>query len=239
MSFAEFGGSSSTGGIPIALSSTSNNEFKSQVDKVSTEIFRISGNVAAIQRLLATLGSIKDTPELRHQLHDITEQTRNDIKTTNVKVKKIVSANSDSAESVEGRQMKLAQKKIQKDFEEVLKRFQSVSKMAAEKSREIVSKARVHQAIERLESETTESEPLLGRQHRLEELRSLEHEIELNEALVTEREEELVNIEQSIHEVNEIFRDLGTLVNEQQYLLGNHFQLQNEFEHTTNWLDSE
>ena len=52
------------------------------------------------------------------------------------------------------------------------------------------------------------------------QLRALDAEVEFNEALIVEREQDLVGIERSIQEVNEIFRDLGTLVNEQQYLLG-------------------
>jgi syntaxin 7 len=55
---------------------------------------------------------------------------------------------------------------------------------------------------------------------RLQQLHTLDNEVEYNEALIEEREEELRNIERSIVEVNEIFRDLGTIVNEQQYMLG-------------------
>lgn len=44
--------------------------------------------------------------------------------------------------------------------------------------------------------------------------------IDLNEKIIVEREEDLVGLERSIAEVNEIFRDLGMLVNDQQYLLG-------------------
>jgi hypothetical protein len=42
----------------------------------------------------------------------------------------------------EKRSRKLVQEKLQKDFEGVLKRFQAVSKLVAEKSREYVNKAK-------------------------------------------------------------------------------------------------
>lgn len=48
------------------------------------------------------------------------------------------------------------------------------------------------------------------------QLQALDNEIEYNEALITEREGEIQEIEQGITELNEIFRDLGTLVNEQE-----------------------
>lgn len=47
------------------------------------------------------------------------------------------------------------------------------------------------------------------------QLQTLDNEIEYNEGLITEREDEIMGIEQGITELNEIFRDLGTLVTEQ------------------------
>lgn len=44
----------------------------------------------------------------------------------------------------------------------------------------------------------------------------LDSEIEYNELLISEREGEIQNIEQGITELNEIFRDMGMLVNEQE-----------------------
>lgn len=44
----------------------------------------------------------------------------------------------------------------------------------------------------------------------------LDNEIEYNETLISEREDEIRGIEQGITELNEIFRDLGMLVNEQE-----------------------
>lgn len=52
-------------------------------------------------------------------------------------------------------------------------------------------------------------------QRRLQ-LQALDNEIEYNEVLISEREEEIQGIEQGITELNEIFRDLGMLVNEQE-----------------------
>lgn len=48
------------------------------------------------------------------------------------------------------------------------------------------------------------------------QLEALDSEIEYNELLISEREGEIQNIEQGISELNEIFRDMGMLVNEQE-----------------------
>ncbi len=54
----------------------------------------------------------------------------------------------------------------------------------------------------------------------LDQRRVFENEIQFNESLINERDQELRHIEQSIVDVNEIFRDLGGLVHEQQFMLG-------------------
>ena len=46
------------------------------------------------------------------------------------------------------------------------------------------------------------------------------HELAYQESLIQEREGEIREIESGIHELSEIFRDLGTLVNEQGAMIG-------------------
>jgi hypothetical protein len=46
------------------------------------------------------------------------------------------------------------------------------------------------------------------------------HELAYQESLIQEREAEIREIETGIHELSEIFRDLGTLVHEQGGMLG-------------------
>jgi syntaxin 7 len=48
----------------------------------------------------------------------------------------------------------------------------------------------------------------------------LENEVVLNEAVIEEREQGIQEIYQQIGEVNEIFKELAHLVNEQGYLIG-------------------
>ncbi len=50
-------------------------------------------------------------------------------------------------------------------------------------------------------------------------------ELAYQESLVQEREAEIREIETGIHELHEIFRDLGTLVQEQGGMLGAHTYL--------------
>ncbi|KAJ3327528.1 hypothetical protein HDU76_011635 [Blyttiomyces sp. JEL0837] len=189
-------------------------------DRASHAVFLISNNVVSIQKFVGQLGSPKDTADMRHKLHTLTEETRDMIKQTSTDLK-LLSAPEHNQSQFDERQRKIAQQKLQKDFEDVLRRFQTVSKSAAEKSRDYVHKARAQQHLQEEEESATESQPLMGNSQRLQQLQTLDNEIEYNESLIQEREEDLRNIERSIVEVNEIFRDLGTLVHEQGYMLDN------------------
>ena len=57
--------------------------------------------------------------------------------------------------------------------------------------------------------------PLVQQQVALAE----QSEVDFQEMLINEREEEIREIEQGISEVNEIFRDLATMVNEQGVMI--------------------
>jgi syntaxin 7 len=48
------------------------------------------------------------------------------------------------------------------------------------------------------------------------QMAALDNEIEYNELLISERENEIHNIEQGIGELNELFQNMGMLVNEQE-----------------------
>lgn len=60
--------------------------------------------------------------------------------------------------------------------------------------------------------------PLL-RAHRQQQM-ELEMDIESNEHLIAQREKGIEEIERTIIEINDLFRDLGSLVHEQGYMLG-------------------
>lgn len=49
------------------------------------------------------------------------------------------------------------------------------------------------------------------------------HELAYQESLIQEREQDIREIETGIHELSEIFRDLGTLVEQQGGMLGTYY----------------
>ncbi|KAJ2955161.1 hypothetical protein NQZ79_g8801 [Umbelopsis isabellina] len=176
-----------------------------------------------IDRLVEFLGGPRDSADIRNKLHDVTEATRDLVKDTSEDIKLL--AKIDIPDDRSARQRKLEQQKLSKDFQKVIGEFQRAQRLSASKQREYVDKAKATTAMLQsqsgqpfeLEEHTASDEPpvIEDPQRRLQ-LQALDNEIEYNEALITEREGEIQEIEQGITELNEIFRDLGTLVNEQE-----------------------
>lgn len=65
-----------------------------------------------------------------------------------------------------------------------------------------------------------DDQPLINDNQRRMQLLVVDNELEYNESMITQREDEILEIEQGISELNEIFRDLGTMVHEQGSMLG-------------------
>ncbi|EPZ33027.1 t-SNARE domain-containing protein [Rozella allomycis CSF55] len=178
--------------------------FKILSDSISSAIFQMSNNIAAIQKIATLFGTPRDNQQIRQKLHHLTETTSHIARKAGEDMKKLNAAHFDQPEKE--RNGRIQQNKLSKDLQAVLKRFQQVEREAAEKSREYIVRAKA--ATEALESQA----------------RHDSEDIQEKESLINDyerREEGIQEIETAILQVNEIFRDLGTLVNEQQSLIDN------------------
>ncbi|KAG2230626.1 hypothetical protein INT48_005894 [Thamnidium elegans] len=192
-------------------------QFKQLTQRIAQQIFHINGNISSIERLVNLLGGSRDTSEIRGNLHDVTNATRELIKDSTQDLKSL--SLHQSLDSKKSRQRRLEQQKLSKDFQNVLNSFQKVQRESAAKQREYVDKAKATTVM--LQSQVIEEEQENQRvsvvdSQRQVQLETLDSEIEYNELLISEREGEIQNIEQGISELNEIFRDMGMLVNEQE-----------------------
>ena len=135
------------------------------------------------------------------------------------------------------RQQTMEQAKVSRDFQTAVAAFQKAQRHSAEKQRQYVERAKASL------SDATESgsAPALTPGAQTEQLLELEDrpaaaqqqqaqaqeelvpdsELEFQETLIEEREGDIREIEAGILELNEIFRDLGTIVHEQQSMLDN------------------
>ncbi|XP_054790479.1 syntaxin-22 [Prosopis cineraria] len=185
---------------------------------VASGVFQINTAVSTFQRLVNTLGTPKDTPELREKLHKTRLHIGQLVKDTSAKLKQ---ASEIDHHGEVNASKKIADAKLAKDFQAVLKEFQKAQRLAAE--RETAYTPFVPQAV--LPSSYTASEidvssksqeqRALLVESRRQEVLMLDNEIVFNEAIIEEREQGIQEIQQQIGEVNEIFKDLAVLVHEQ------------------------
>ncbi|KAG0302710.1 hypothetical protein BGZ98_007284 [Dissophora globulifera] len=210
----EGGGFRRTGGNANNNNNSNAEAFSNRVNHISQQVFRISSNVSSIHRYVGFLGTNKDTEDNRNKLHEVTEKTRDLVKNTSQDIKDLA-----KLDNTHGK--KLEHNKLSKDFQKVLVEFQKVQRISAEKQREFVDRVKhtnVRNDYEDEDRSESGDRPLINEQRRMQ-LMVVDNELEYNESMIVQREEEIREIESGITELNEIFRDLGTMVNEQGSML--------------------
>ncbi|KAJ6933169.1 syntaxin-22-like [Populus alba x Populus x berolinensis] len=174
---------------------------------VASGIFQINTAVSTFQRHVNTLGTPKDTPELREKLHRTRLHIGQLVKDTSARLKQ--ASETDHYAGV-SQSKKIADAKLAKDFQAVLKEFQKAQRLAAE--RETAYAPFVPQAV--LPSSYTASEVNVSSnkspeqrallvESRRQEVLLLDNEIVFNEAIIEERE-------QGIHEIQQQIDDIGS-----------------------------
>jgi syntaxin 7 len=117
---------------------------------------------------------------------------------------------------------KIADAKLAKDFQAVLKEFQKAQRLAVEREAAyapFISQVGLPQSYN--SSEVNNGADKLAEQRtqllesRRQELVFLDNEIVFNEAIIEERDQGIQEIQHQITEVNEIFKDLAVLVHDQ------------------------
>lgn len=173
---------------------------------VAAGLFQINTAVATFQRLVNTLGTPKDTLILRQKLHNTRLHITQLVKDTSAKLKQASEADHRVEVSAS---KKIADAKLAKDFEAVLKEFQKAQRLAAEReSAYTISEVDAN-------SDKTPEQRAMPVESRRQEVLLLDNEIVFNEAVIEEREQGIQEIQQQIGEVNEIFKDLAVLVHDQ------------------------
>lgn len=116
--------------------------------------------------------------------------------------------------------MKFTQRKLESQLTAALAEFQSVQRLSMEKNRQYVAatKRLIHEEDpERYTDESSGGEVQVALVHQQTQAAALagQEEVEFQESLIIQREEEIRDIERGITELNDIFRDLGTMVTAQ------------------------
>ncbi|PSS04551.1 Syntaxin-22 like [Actinidia chinensis var. chinensis] len=190
---------------------------------VAAGVFQINTAVASFQRLVNSLGTPKDTVEFRQKLHKTRLNIGELVKETSAKLKQASETDQHTEVSAS---KKIADAKLAKDFQSVLREFQKAQRLAAEREtayapfvpKEVLSSSNTGTELE-IDSSKCSEQFLLLVESKRQEVVLLENEIVFNEAIIEEREQGIKEIQQQIGEVNDIFKDLAVLVHEQGVMI--------------------
>jgi t-SNARE complex subunit (syntaxin) len=155
---------------------------------------------------------------LRKSLHDLTESTRAMAKRGSEDLKKLSSMQTSLPHQ------KTALQKTSHDLQMSLVAFQRAQQVSAERQRTVVQGVKLavdddhHHPTNPDQPEPTPQEQ---RQAQILQAQLSPHELAYQESLIHEREAEIREIETGIHELSEIFRDLGTLIGQQGSMIDN------------------
>jgi len=188
---------------------------------VANNIRIINQNVVQITTMVKSMGNLgRDSHEMRIKLRDLIEDTRRIATDTNKSLKDL-----SHAQTMNPQEDKRRANKLRNDFQASLERFQDISKVAATKSTETVApppaKGGLLSNPAPVYDEVVDEQQNYAQAQKRQQLMHLDAERDFQSALIEEREQGIKQIESTIQEVNDIFVDLATLVNEQSSMVDN------------------
>ncbi|PVI07754.1 t-SNARE [Periconia macrospinosa] len=183
-------------------------EFREFASKLGDDLFSLTGNIARLSQEVAKLGTSRETERIRERVKTSVEETSESFKEIGERLKKLTTWPD------VGPSQRFTQSKLSREFQASLKEFQQLQRQALEKEKASASAARA--ALEDQTSPTETRGGGFGQQQEQEQLRlASQDEVDFQEQMIIERESEIRNIEQSVGELNELFRDVAHMVHEQ------------------------
>ncbi|XP_020613729.1 syntaxin-7-like [Orbicella faveolata] len=189
--------------------------FQNLSDSVSSNIFQINNNTSALERTLKQLIGGKDSQE--EKLHRIQQATNELASKTTLLLKEMSSLCGGSSPTA--RQQRVQHERLKGEFRESISRYYSVQNKVVEKEKLLVgsTSTRTSQRQDRFGDDGfgNEKSSLMEDDQRRQEQEQLDVQIDIDESLIRDREERIRQIEGDILDINEIFKDLATMVYEQ------------------------
>ncbi|RYP69452.1 hypothetical protein DL771_006104 [Monosporascus sp. 5C6A] len=186
-------------------------EFSRLSQDLMNKLFHLQGNVSKLRSEISLLGTRRDNPRLRERVHTLLEESTGQFKDVGEGIKKV-----QTWDDVTPTQ-KYSQQKISREFKAALAEFQTLQRTALDKQRASVSAAKA--ALDSAESPSA-ADPFAAGGQQLQVQQEQIHlapqdEVDFQEALITEREEEIRQIEEGVGDLNVLFQQVAQIVSEQ------------------------
>eukprot|EP00271_Cylindrocystis_brebissonii_P015502 TRINITY_DN38410_c0_g1_i1.p1 TRINITY_DN38410_c0_g1~~TRINITY_DN38410_c0_g1_i1.p1 ORF type:complete len:280 (+),score=74.74 TRINITY_DN38410_c0_g1_i1:426-1265(+) len=209
-----------------------NSNPASASSSVERGIFQMNTQVATLRRLINTLGTPRDSPQLRENLQRVRQQVRNQAKEIAEKLRE--TQETDHAALVP-KEKTLRDKKLAHDFQNVLRDLETTMRQGTEREMLLPPPVRKEepaanassgdyreqspQMQQQMQQPHPQQQQQLSVEEQRHEFRRVENDLAFNQAMIEERDEGIREIQQQLVEVNEIFRDLAVLVKSQGHMI--------------------
>ncbi|XP_022237088.1 syntaxin-12-like isoform X2 [Limulus polyphemus] len=189
--------------------------FNQLSDTISSNIFAINNSATSLDRAQKQLGTKTDSSSFRDRIHATQQLANETVSDTTICLKQL-------SELVEkgNKQQKLQLERLKNEFKDTVQRYSSVQKLVATKMKYTLLNVMpnpIHPTVEwGIEDDNEENQALLEEEkQRMQKQKQLDSELEVEQALLEEREQRIREIESDMLDVNQIFRDLASMVHEQ------------------------
>jgi len=183
-------------------------EFQRFSTDLSDRLFTLTSTVSRLSNQVALLGTRRETERVRERVKDLIDEGARELKDVGEGLKKVISWPD------VGPSQRFTQGKLNREFQASLKEFQDLQKAALEKERAAAAARRA--VLDEQTSPSGSPSEQRQQQQEQEQLRlASQEEVDFQETLILERESEIRNIEQSVGELNELFRDVAHMIHGQ------------------------
>lgn len=193
-------------------------KFQSIFNDTSNKIFRVNKNVSSLETISSGLETDSGTKRTEDKIHSISQETNRlakEVKNNFKQMSVYISQPDNYRQDFHGNkqmQNKLQQSKLRTEFENALSRYHAIQNVLTLKIRSHIdeelhlSPAKQNTSIDLLND--SDVEPLVNTQ-------ALQQEQERELEAIKERTQRIQKLETDILDVNEIFKDLAVLIQEQ------------------------
>uniref|UniRef100_A0A8D2P529 t-SNARE domain containing 1 n=1 Tax=Zosterops lateralis melanops TaxID=1220523 RepID=A0A8D2P529_ZOSLA len=198
-------------------------ELQELFQETSANVFRINSNVTSLERSLRSLGTSNDTQELQDGLHATQQETNKTITTSTKAIKQL-------SEIVRGssRQERLQLDRLKNQLSDAIQRYGAVQKKIAEKSKALLptgQRCSKQQSPKTPFSDLPDDEKIFNGgdgvwQSQGQDQALLSEITEEDLEAIHQREEAIQQIESDMLDVNQIIKDLASMVHEQGDTIG-------------------
>lgn len=201
----------------------SGKDFTKLAQSIGTSIQKISSNVSSMGKMVDQIGTHQDSPDLRNKLHNIQHYTNQLAMDTKTKLMELNNIQTPPGTS-DAKQWKMQKDRLAEEFMAVLNAFRDTQYRAREQEQEEVQRTRAsiqsprplpgppgkhHEPLIELDNVSSRSTPGSKQTQKM-----LAQE-QLNLQELEEKERDLLQLEEDIQGLNQIFVDLSKLVHDQ------------------------